>query len=78
MPPDNIIQTLLVNGGLGSTAALVVWLYMQERKDRKAIQDENKQLRDQYAEHLQLDISDKINDREALKQALSFIKGVKE
>lgn len=75
--PENIIQAILVQGGLGTTAALVIWLYMQERKDRKIVQDENKQLREDYAEHLKLDISDKINDREALRQALSFIKGKK-
>lgn len=71
----NILQAILVQGGLGSTAAVFIWLYMQEKKDRKSAQDENKQLRDQYTEHLKQDINDKIDDRDALNQAIAFIKG---
>lgn len=71
---SEIIQSLIVNGGLGTTAAVFVWLYLQEKKDRKSISDENKQLRDQFTEHLKQDIADKIDDRDALNQAIAFVK----
>lgn len=73
-----ILQSLIVNGGLGSTAAVFIWLYIQEKKDRKLSQDENKTLRDQYAAHLREDIDDKIADRDALNQAIQFVKGNKD
>lgn len=71
---SEILQSLIVNGGLGTTAAVFVWLYIQEKKDRKAANDENIRLRDQFTEHLKQDINDKIEDRDALNQAIAFVK----
>lgn len=67
--PDSILQAILVQGGLGTTAAVFIWLYIQERKDRKSAE---KSLIDNYVQN----INDKIADREALKQAIAFAKGV--
>lgn len=71
---DSLYQAIIVQGGLGLTAAAFIWLYLQEKKDRKLSEIDNKTLRDQYAEHLKQDISDKIDDRDALNQAIAFIK----
>lgn len=71
---STILQSLLVNGGLGSTAAVFIWLYIQEKKDRKSVQDENKNLRDQFLDHFKEDINEKIADRDALQQAIAFVK----
>lgn len=70
----SILEPVLLQAGLGSTAAVFIWLYLQEKKDRKASQDDNKALRDQFAEHLKQDIDDKIADRDALNQAIAFVK----
>ena len=70
----DILQALLVQGGLGTTAAVFIWLYLQEKNDRKASEGDNKLLRDQYAKHLEQDIDDKIADRDALNQAIAFVK----
>lgn len=63
--PDNIIQAILVQGGLGTTAAVFMWLYIQERKDRK---EAEKALILQLSQS----ISDKIADRENVQQVTKF------
>lgn len=75
---SSILEPVLLQAGLGSTAAVFIWLYLQEKKDRKLSEDDNKTLRDQFAEHLKQDIEDKIADRDALNQAIAFVKESKD
>lgn len=71
---EQIINNLILQGGLGIVAAIIIWLYFQERKDRKQAEAEIKELQMRFTQHFKDDIDDKIADREALNQAISFVK----
>lgn len=72
-----LVDTLVLQGGLGITTSVILWLFLQERKERHEVQSENAILRKEFHDHLKEDISEKVADRETLKQALNVVEALK-
>lgn len=63
---EELLSALMNNGPMGIVAALLLWQMMSERKDRKTAEKA-------LNEHLTQDITDKVNEREALNQQLAVL-----